>query len=201
MTPFGSFKLYPRGFLGAIRPPVLMKKAGSSRSTKLQYDNTLFDTNDTKVVVANTAIEDLYARWVRGEATTDRFDFRDEVLQQVMWAFGTPDFEGWFKAQYNSPAFGVDHRNFLDDTLRFLMEGTRMVELHTWDMVLESTDERVQEDTLGDHARRFFNKEFVSNLSPSGKTPLIDVVQLWCSQPGGINDLLATVHILFGLKK
>jgi hypothetical protein len=201
MTPFGNFKIYPRGFLGATRSPVLVKKSGSKRNQSLQYDNTLFDTNDTKVVVANTDIESLYERHVRGEATTERFAFRDEILQQVLWAFGTTDFEGWYKVQYNSPSFGVDHRDFLDDCLHFLMEGKRARSLYTWDVMLDPTDTRCQEDTLSDNARRFFHKEFVSNLAPQGKMLVSDVVAMWCAQHGGINDLLFTAHILFGLKK
>jgi hypothetical protein len=198
---FGQFKIYPRGFLGAYRPPVLMKKAGANRSARLQYDTTLFDTNDSKVVVANTAIEDLYQKFIRRDCAVNTFDFREEVFREVLKAFGTDDFEGWLLVQFNSPSFGVNHILFIDDCLRFITKGDRCMSMNNWDAILDEADEKQRDPELPENIKFYFGREYASRLSPSGRIKIVDVVQQWVSKPGGVTDLLLTAHILFGLKQ
>lgn len=199
---FGEFRIYPRGFLGARLEPVLERKTNKT-VPGLQYDISLFNPSESKTIVANVAIEDLYAAHVRNEPSTGKFDFREKALIQILAAFGTMNFEFWYKTQYQSPSFGQQHIDFLDDTFRFIMTGKRRVSITNWDAIVDASDKKVFNNQLPDNARVYFNRTTVEQLGLDGQrwqANLVDVVQDWMRRPSGFADLLTTAHILFGIK-
>lgn len=199
---FGQFRIYPRGFLGAKLEPVLERKTNKT-VPGLQYDISLFNPSESKTIVANVALEDLYAAHVRNEPYTGRFDFREKALIQILAAFGTMNFELWYKMQYQSPSFGKEHIDFLDDTVRFIMTGKRRVSITNWDAILDTSDKKVFTSLLPDNVRVYFNRTTVEQLGIDGQrwnSNLVDVVQDWMRRPSGFADLLTTAHILFGIK-
>jgi hypothetical protein len=198
---FGQFKIYPRGFLGAYLPPILVgKPAYARRTSSLLYDTSIFDANDSKAVVANTELEELYDKYVRKDILIGDFKFREDVLRCMLKAFGTQDFEGWYMAQFQSPSFGYNHRKFLNETIAFFNAGKpRQLSLQSWEAIIQAKDEPKSDIELEEYTKALFGKDDHRHLSPSGKVMLVDVIQSWMRRPNGIGDLLHTGHILFGL--
>ncbi len=197
---FGQFKIYPRGFLGAKLEPVLINQR-PTKPQRLQYDVSMFDANEPQMITANMAIEESYTALVRKDVLSSDFDFREKTLRAILKAFGTTDFEGWYMAQYQSPSFGKDQRDFLEDCLNFAYCGKRKLSLQNWDAILEASADKISELELPEHARNVFQKRFVRELSPSNRHSIAQVVQLWLEKPNGFTDLLYTAHILFGIKR
>lgn len=192
----GKYKIYPRGFLGAVLEPMLERK---SRPTgRLQYDVSLFDANDAKIVVANLAVESAYQNLARNDLIARKFDFKEDAMQQFMWAFGTLNFAEWYADQFSSPSFGTLHRDFLDDTLNFLCTGQRRMAIQNWNLLLDEDERRLNTTELSDTAKNFFNRRTLQDVR--GCVYEIDeVVGLWMQKPGGFADMLTTGHILFGI--
>lgn len=199
---FGEFKIYPRGFLGAMQEPVLEKHTSGS-SQRLQYDVAIFEPSTSKLVTANQAIETSFTQLIRQDQLVKDFDFRERNISAILQAFGTQDFEGWYMAQFKSPSFGDLHCRFLDDCLRFIMTGERQLSVQTWDALLDNSDTAIDETELSEAAQQFFwPKKLVSELRPGERSrSLVHVVHEWLARPNGFTDLLYSSHILFGIKQ
>lgn len=196
---FGNFRIYPRGFLGALLAPSLVKKPKPNDLLTTSGLAAVLDSNDSSVVTANAAIEDLFNRMVNRDLLINNFDFCSDIYSEVFKAFGTKDFEAWYLTQFHSPAFGQLHLDFIDDCIRFCLTGTRRVSLNSWDALIQMNDEKIQNMLLSDDAKFYFGKDSVRALSPNGKERMVDLVQRWISKPRGTQDLLYSAHILFGL--
>lgn len=195
-----QFKLYPRGFLGA------MLEGRHERQVQFQEDVRGFNASRISVFGkqndvdhGNSDIEALYMQSNRQQgAATTAFDFRKKVLIVALNAFGTNQFDVWYDAQFKSPLAGDLHHRFLEDTLRFIREGRREMGLETWDALLTNTDSGDHSDSLSEYANEFFGISSGGFNRYQQNGELTDVIQMWCSQPNGIDDLLGTLHLLFG---
>lgn len=194
-----TFKAYPRGFLG----PKLQDRV--QRDTQLERTALGYNAVGVKsyqksngVNDFNHAIQQLYSSYIREEPGVTGFEFRERVLRVALQAFGTSSFNTWYFANVRSPFVGKNHRDFLDDCLRFLSGKRRNLFLENWAALLEihNADEgAVQPSEL---ALDFFNSG--GQFGDVGKRHYViaDVIQDWCSQPNGFEDLLGTLYILFG---
>lgn len=194
-----TLRLYPRGFLGAdIKPQVQKTPKPFSDNVQRQTYHVEDFKSVNKDLFANAAVEALYASYIKRSATTGDFLFREAILSAVFAALGTKNFEFWFMAQFKSPACGDLHNRFLTDTLRFIAEGNREMSLETWSSLLVITGESDPVGHMNEYAKNFFGMN--SNMYGQGRqnTQLTDVVQKWCGHPNGMEDMLGTLHLLFG---
>ena len=196
----GTLRLYPRGFLGRTLPPRLVVKPRP-------FDVRIRTTPVAGIVVpqqntadANAAVEMLYAQYIRRAAATMSFEFREKALIAALDAFGTVNFRDWYETQSESPSFGDTHQRFLDDTFRFIMHGRRNLSLESWASFLLPADGGTRPAGASEMAAEFFNAMQSTQPVGVGPTPVLlaDVIQQWTSRPGGIEDLLGTLHLLFG---
>jgi len=193
-----SMRLFPRGFLGGNIKPQIERSSNpyNAEIGKHQYIANDRDSNGTSIA-ANPIVEGLYSDYIKNFIATSSFDFRKQVLAVALSAFGTPNFAIWFTTQYKSPAAGDLHNRFLDDTLKFINTGSRDMSLETWQSLLLITDEGNNIGAMSKYAKDFFGIQDHQDVFKAN-TSLIEVVQKWCSKEGGLEDLLGTLHILFG---
>lgn len=198
-----SLRLYPRGFLGSGVKPQLARTPnpmGDGMVKRFQYHMDSMKGVNSPAIEANPHVASLYADYIKHVGNTSSFEFHNEVLRTAVVAFGTLDFALWFQSQYRSPACGDLHRRFLDDTLKFLSTGRREMSLETWGALLVITDEGDNIGKLSTVAKEYFGAgQSIGNTIQSGQNYLLtDVLQQWCSKPNGFEDLVGTLHILFG---
>jgi hypothetical protein len=192
-----GFRLYPRGFLGKVLPPRLVAKAKPYEVRVRTTTSVGIVTPQQNTADANPVVEVLYAQYIKRAAATMSFEFREKILIAALDAFGDKNFLSWFEAQLQSPAVGDVHLRFLDDTLRFIRTGRRTMSLETWSSFLQMNDAGERPTDLTDYA----NEYFVVRMGPRGDRSccsLVNTIQEWLSQPGGVEDLLGTLHLLFG---
>lgn len=142
----------------------------------------------------NPAVEALYSTIIRNGVHADSFEFRKQLAVTALNAFGTKDFYEWYIAQHQSPACGDSHGKYLLDTLKFIQTGKRDMSVETWGSILFMTDEG---DDISE-AKDKFIEDFFGSVQYQRNRNLVDVIQSWLSQPTGANDLLYSLHILFG---
>ena len=199
-TTVGEFRLYPRGFLGAAMgaqvAPIL--RPMEDRIKHHQFHTDMFKPARAPVEV-NVNIEQLYRKRLNNESHLATFEFREKLLIIALNTFGTSDFCYWFRTQHVSPATGDLHRRFLDDTLRFILTGRREMFLETWNTLLTLSDIDGNITPLSTYAKEFFCMDSNTASSPPKQNiKLREVIQQWVSRPNGFEDLLGSLHILFG---
>jgi hypothetical protein len=191
-------KFYPRGFVGASLPIRLaVKPKPYEIKIRSRVQVGLVMPTQTSVD-ANDVIETLYAQYVKRSADTLSFEFREAVLIAAMNAFGMPNFYNWYMSQLAADTVGDMHVRFLADTLQFLMTGRRDMTLETWAQLLKPGSEAIRPIQPCDTAKRFFRMENLQMPRDPGMFRLEDVIQQWCTKPQGFEDLLGTMHLLFG---
>lgn len=173
-------QLYPRGFLGEQTVPQTGPSSGRSRP------------------VPHLAVEKLYTQYINRAVNTTSSEFRRKILIVALRAFGTRDFEVWLSSQHQSPVAGDNHMGFLEDTVQFLATGKRDLDVQTWLSILDGGDTGEVSSGHSELAKEFFGISSNGlNREPRNRS-MVDVVQVWCSHPGGIEDILCTLHVLFG---
>lgn len=197
------FRMYPRGFLGGFPPP-------SIERTQPVIDRPLFDHQyrlnilrpaDT-TTVPHPIVESLYSKYINHALETETFEFRKQVLQTALAAFGTDRFDRWYIQQLYSPAFGDMHSRFLDDTFNFICGKRREMSTMTWSRLIEMGANDGLNAKASDIATQFFDLNHLTGNDQVTCVPanvhLVDALQAWLSNPGGFEDLLMTLNILFG---
>ena len=191
----GPYRIYPRGFLGATMGAPLEKipKPFGERLDLHQFHTGPTGKNGSKAEV-NVNVEMLYAKYIKEKNSSINHAFREQVLIVALSAFGTKNFTEWFEQQHMSPTTGDLQRQFLDDTIHFIKHGRREICLETWDSLLSSYEVDSNITPITSYAIDFFGL----NSRHNEPRMVIDIIQSWCSQPNGMEDLLGTLHILFG---
>lgn len=195
-----GFRVYPRGFLGKNVSPQSERTVNpySDRTSLLRYsvDNTKKPMGS---IIGNPHVEAIYASVIKNDIRFESPEYRTNALKVALEAFGTIDFFLWFTAQYSNPVAGSLHSDFLVDTLKFIQTGSRSMSLENWMALLVITDEGNSIGRIPEEAKEFFGIGIQNQIQPPKQNFLVvDVIQAWCSQSGGLLDLVGTLHILFG---
>lgn len=195
-----ALKVYPRGFLGKPLEAQLKAKPRpfEARLSSLAVRVDLF-TPQVNSVDSNPIVETLYGKWINRAPETTSFEFRKQVLIAALDAFGTDSFFAWFGAQPLSPAFGDMHKRFLEDTLLFLKEGRRTMSLENWASLVRLDDAGERNLELSPLAKEFFGVKVpdAQYREPQNRD-LVTIIQKWVSHARGFDDLVSTLHVLFG---
>lgn len=176
-------QLYPRGFLGEV-----ISAAAASRMGQGQFRS-----------VPNPSVEALYVQYINRACNTASVEFRRKVLTVALKAFGTRDFEIWVSSQRQSPVAGDNHNAFIEDTIQYIQTGRRDLGIEVWAPMIEQPDSGERHHDHTDLAKDFFGIPQIGHLYRTARNRnMVDVIQLWCGHPGGIEDMLCTMHVLFG---
>lgn len=122
------------------------------------------------------------------------FDYRERVLTAAKHAFKSEYFVNWLTMQRRSQFLTTMHRKFLLDTLDYIANGKRYVNVESWRNIVELRD-------MSDVDKRCqYNPElyFVNDGSMAHTRKLVEVLAKWVSHPTGFNDLIMTLFIIFG---
>lgn len=194
-------RMHPRGFLGGFPPPVIEK--APQIQDRLQFDHT-YRLNIVRpadpTTYPNRVISELYARQLAGGLAPTLIAFRTEVLKEALSAFGTDRFDRWYLAQLTSPAYGDNHVRFMDDTLGFISGKRREMHPMTWMGLIdmEKNPGNLKPSKVAEEFFDFKSLNTVNSVFVKDKIELTGVIQSWCSRPGGFEDMLCTLNILFG---
>ena len=117
---------------------------------------------------------------------------RGEGIRHAKFLFG--DFSQWLYGQLDGEFLYGRRLDFLEDTLRFITMGRRNVSVQNWNDLLEDFPETAV------HINRNTAEAQLKRAFPVALTT-VDVIVNWCSQPGGFDDMVCTLDILFGEAK
>lgn len=199
-----GLRVYPRGFLGG-ELKVKIDKVVNGLGQQKRREYVVNSDMSSASIIANGAVDNIYAQYVKNAIRSDAPEFRKQVLITSMEAFGVTNFLAWYISQFQSPSLTDMHVRFLNDTMKFIVTGRRDMCLENWMALLKiSTGTKnvtYAEYIRGDSEvfRKYFRLGGDGNVTPyTNNTSVVDVIQEWCSQPGGLEDLIGTTRILFG---
>lgn len=188
--------VYPRGFLGYdIGLPVQKQATDITRvMADIRYNKV--NVSRDRTVISNEEIEKLFKQHRLGDRSMASMAFREKIILAAGTAFGTTSFFDWCKLQQDSPYFTDMHRRFLNDTFKFIATGERSMNTSTWNQIIV-----VRPETPEDRKTTYLYQDFFKiHLGALMARPAFinQTVVSWVSQPGGFEDMLATLNILFG---
>lgn len=188
--------LYSRGFLGfengmTKRPENMLDIKEQTALVRFQKPSSKFKTYGNY----NDAIERLYKQLKSYERNFTSFNYRRSVLSEALRAFGTSSFRDWCKLQEDSYTFSENHRRFIEDTLKFVATGERNFGLMPWEFTLKQ-----ENATFKSRQKPFDFETFFNSTATNGNKDftVLNLVQLWVSQPKGFEDMLVSLHLIFG---
>ncbi len=196
------FRMYPRGFLGGFPPPQIERERTDAFTPFLDHSyrvNIVRPADPT--TYPNKEIEALYNEYIGKSIDSSTRQFKKRVLKAALAAFGTQRFDQWYLAQLSSLAYGENHALFLDDTLNFLSGKRREMSPMTWDGLIEIGKSPLGQGVPSAVAKQYFDFDYLKRsgtLTAESQYTLVNTIQTWCSRPNGFDDMICSLHVLFG---
>jgi hypothetical protein len=141
-------------------------------------------------VTGSGDITALYDQMMQRQVNHNGWAYQKRVLQVAMNCFN--NFPQFITTQKNNPFLYGYNYEFLIDTLRFIQTGRRRVSVQNWlALLLENHSPN------NDYRDRGSSKDIHDFLKAVGSSDT-SVVSAWVSRPGGLNDLVVSLYIMFG---
>lgn len=100
----------------------------------------------------------------------------------------------WAMYQINKNSFVHGHtQSFIVDTLHFIMSGERDMRLITWMDLIEKDPVYTPNNEIEKSAR-----DTLRSFRELKRTGVQSYIGMWCSKPGGFEDMLYSTWLLFG---
>lgn len=147
------------------------------------------DRNGDGVIISkgDQTVQKLYDFHVDRTVNTTTWNFRKQVLHSALRLFG--ELDSWLGLQAKNPRVTGNNAAFLHDTLNFIRTGVRELSIENWIELLDEDD-----DTSPIPALRQGQNTFALQAGETTEK----LLQAWAAQPRGMQDLLCTLHVLFG---
>lgn len=132
----------------------------------------------------------LFVEFTNHPKTAVTWDFQKRVIDLAQDLFQGE--YSWFIRQDSNALLKDQNYAFVLDTVRFIATGRRRFSIHTWPALVTYEVPVVKESVQG--------RRDIFLLSEELKVPLNSdkFIQQWLSQKNGFNDMMYTLHMLFG---
>lgn len=193
----------PRGFVGAG----IVTRDRQDSSAGLTNITSVFErlSGSDEQHPYNGVVQELYKEYNANTNVVLRMEFRERLLKAAMAAFGTHSFWIWYENQFRSPLVEASHLSFLDDTLNFIMCGQRQFHHNVWLRLLENDNVAREQLVVMAHGSVKATEKAIeyfgltnNSYGPKCNSELIKTIQRWTSHDNGFDDLMRTLHLLFG---
>lgn len=158
---------------------------------KQQILNQNMDSG-TEEYYFNPIITELTHKFMQDHKCIHDFEFRDKLLANVFLAFGCLDIRDWIKAQSSSIFLSDLQKAFIIETLKFVSGGDRTMAPFQWVNLLDTSVSR--QSVHFDYEKAFSD----DNLPEPVKVNIYDFILQWVSRPGGYEDLVISMWVIFG---
>jgi hypothetical protein len=189
-----KLKIYPSGFFGSSVNPQTLPLDLISKAKQL-FNNALI----TKVspYTASLDVIELWSTVVNDDAEYRTFEFKENILKYALTAFGTDRLMDWINAQLESPEWSIHHSKWIDETIMFVYGGVRREFSHNnWITLLTAGNNTTTDRVISPILKAYlFNRSLLENKSNSS---IKQFILSWVRQPGGIDDLIASLNVLYG---
>lgn len=153
------------------------------------YTTGKVDAPNRQVSAGDLVADSLYDYLGSSQGRAKNWKFCSQILDLALIHFG--DFHEWLDTQLSNPHLTGAKREYLIETVAFIVSGTpRRVNHASWMFMLEES--KVTPEQMN------FQRRYESGQHLSKGMSTVQILQSWCKRPEGINDLITTLYVLFG---
>lgn len=187
---FTELKIYPSGFLGSSVVPMVEESA--VQAVRQRLFGTVVNS-DTPAFSANRDVSILWKEVISGTPDFKGFDFKERILRAAVAAFGTKTIGAWVEAQHRSEYHTPYHQSWIEETLNYVLSSKpRAYPWSVWFPLMRcGQGEPIKGTSMA--VRRILEES-----AEARSMSVEDFIVLWCRQPDGVNDLIASLNIVFG---
>lgn len=145
-------------------------------------------------------VEKLFQQWHKDNTLMNRFEFRELILENAFRVFKSKQksIEPWIRLQMPQRTVGYLHRKFLKDSLRFILDGVPMsMDNYSYYRLLSAQNGSHHLQHGDDRS----NEELQNYIAKNHSTELTYVLSNWTRDIKGFNDLLMSIHVIFGRRR
>lgn len=194
-----NLRVYPRGFLGPDTDGQVERSPKPFTIELSRHQYQISGPNNPKSDIRpNPFVDNVYSGMIRNDYSLHDFEFRKKILTTAIKAFGTVYFDFWVLAQFKADTTSQLHGQFLEDTIKFIQTGRRDMSLETWAALLRISDEGNNIGEMPELVADYLGINTPGTARIRKVVPVNEVIQAWCSKVNGLEDMLMTLHILFG---
>lgn len=193
-------KIYPSGFLGSANV-IQTEPIDMIVNVKNLLNRTR--VNKSTPYTASQEIALMWEEALMNSKEFKSFEYKEKILVLAMKAFGTRLFKHWIDAQVDNVMSGDTHYRWIDETLKYVLEGTpRSFQFNTWLTVLSAARPDTEAKGYSKVMYSHFGNRRPTILQGPGRNPrtmtVVDFIHAWVSRENGIEDLTASLNVLFG---
>lgn len=130
----------------------------------------------------------LYSEFTEPGALVANWEFRSKVIRLAMQLFAGRT--NWFIGIDSDTTVQEYNYEFILDTVRYIATGKRRISIHSWPTLISHHDEAAATKEHSEVRKLFHSMALTTNP--------VELIQQWCTHPGGVDDLMFTLNILFG---
>lgn len=189
-----KLQLYKSGFVGLSALPT----PTTARETQLRtIDNMMVQLTTSedplKSLVSSPRIQSLGGELLNTYSALNNFKKRHAFLEELLGVLPTANYAQWCMIQAESPLFSETHRDFLEDTARYVLEGNRRMNIHNW--VSLFGHHRLEVRSKPAKFSGWFMDELKQNYSAYRFT---NFYSKWQAKRDGAMDLVKTFTMIYG---
>jgi hypothetical protein len=142
---------------------------------------------DTQVVEGVPEVVALWSEYTGQEIRSQTWVFRRKVL-----AVARKYMRGFFLKQDRNEELQDYNYDFLIDTLRFIVEGRRHIGVFSWLQLVNHQPAKAMDVSERSGIRDYLKQHDLLDMS------FDEMIQKWCSHPGGVDDMMVSLNVIFG---
>lgn len=135
-------------------------------------------------------VHNLFVEFTNFPTRASTWSFQKRVVNIAQELFSGE--YSWFMRQDSNALIKDQNYAFILDTVRYIATGRRKFSIHTWPALL------TYEVPTGTESVNDRREIFLLMQELKVPTELNALLQMWLSHPGGIYDMMYTLHMLFG---
>lgn len=136
----------------------------------------------------DATVATLYELFANRLVDSTAWTYRRRVLDTALRLFDRMD--EWLLLQSENAHMRGYNLEFIQDTLNFIRTGQRTMSIETWLELLHEQGE-IEQGSLDPRAAKTY-------FTLQAGEDTVGILQKWCGQPRGFQDLVCTLHVLFG---
>lgn len=187
-----AVRIYPRGFIGHADVEI------AKDTNNVSFFSQISGNTPTQNIAYNSEVTEVYEELMKTPFRINQFPIRERILKAALTCFGFSNFYDWILIQSKSNTLDVLSAEFIEDTVSFIFTGKRKLSIVTWERMIDPK----QRHTSFQYNERFLREirthRTGTNDYNTERLNTVEAIRMWCSQPNGLEDMCATLFILFG---
>jgi len=185
-----TFEIFSSGFVGG-RITTGKKKTVNVREGVAKLLTIVIPEKNE--LVYSDQIEELFSRWVKHEVLhLQRADVELAFFEEAFELFSNVNFFDWLLLQERSPSFTKNHRDFLNDTMKFILTGKRNISVVNWDAIFHLTV------PVSSSLSLMVDQDLQKQLRSQTDGRFSNVFIRWLGQEGGVTDFFHSIRLMYG---